>query len=188
MKQKSRVLFTLFFTIACIALIFYVSNSKMILKYLYPLKYKEVVNKYSIEYKVDPMLVFAVMKVESSFDRFALSSKGAKGLMQITDKTGEWAASEIGIKDFTSSNLYSPEINIRIGCWYLNSLNKEFNNDTFLVITAYNSGSGRVKEWLKNGKFKGDKQTLEEIPYDETERYVGKVLKEYQIFRSIYNK
>ena len=67
-----------------------------------PYKYNEYVDKYSEEYDLDPLLVLAVIKTESNFDKDAVSKKEAKGLMQIMDKTGEWAAKEIGMNYFTS--------------------------------------------------------------------------------------
>lgn len=155
---------------------------------LYPLKYQEEVRHYSKEYNIDPLLVYAVMKAESNFDRYAVSSKGAKGLMQVTDKTGIWAAEKIGIKDFAPANLFIPDTNIHIGCWYLSSLKNQFDGDITLAITAYNSGGGRVQGWLKDDKLSTTGKSLKKIPFDETDKYVKKVLREYEVIKYIYQK
>lgn len=176
------------FTVILIGIVLFISNNRIVLKMIYPLKFQEEVDKYSNEFDIDPFLVFAVMKAESNFDKYAVSGKGAKGLMQITDKTGVWAAEKIGIKDFSSSNLFIPDVNIHIGCWYLSKLKKQFDGNITLAITAYNGGSGRVQEWLRNEKLSSTGKSLEKIPFIETDKYVRKVLREYEIIKYIYGK
>ena len=188
MKKKRRklALAAVLLTVAFAALIILLSNSKVILKYLYPVKYQEDVYKYSEEYKIDPLLVFAIIKVESNFNTYAVSNKEAKGLMQITDKTGTWASEILKIKDFTPSNLFDNRTNIFIGCWYLDRLRSEFDGNMLLAITAYNAGSGRVKDWLKNKDLSQSGESLDKIPIVETDNYIKKVLREYQIIKYIY--
>ncbi|MGE5474643.1 MAG: lytic transglycosylase domain-containing protein [Ignavibacteriales bacterium] len=188
LKRKRIAVLAILFTAVIIGIILIFSSNKVILKMVYPLKYQEEVRQYAKQYNLDPLLVYAVMKAESNFDRYAVSSKGAKGLMQVTDKTGIWAAEKIGLKDFAPANLFIPDTNIRIGCWYLSKLKKQFDGDVTLAITAYNSGSGRVQEWLKNQELSNSGKSLKKIPYVETDKYVKKVLREYQIIKYIYGK
>ena len=188
LKRKRIALLTVLFTVFIVGSIILLSSNKIILKMAYPLKYQEEVYRYSNEFDIDPLLVFAVMKAESNFDKYAASTKGAKGLMQVTDKTGIWAADKVGIKDFTPANLFIPDINIRLGCWYLSKLKKQFDGDVVLAITAYNGGSGRVQEWLKNEELSSTGKSLEKIPFDETDKYVKKVLREYEIIKYIYGE
>ena len=103
-------------------------------KYLYPKKYSDYVEFYSKEYNIDEDLVYSIIKAESKFKKDAVSRRGAKGLMQIGDGTRDWAMEELDIKDV---DIFKPEDNIRIGCWYLNKLYREFG-DIDLVIAAYN--------------------------------------------------
>jgi soluble lytic murein transglycosylase len=128
----------------------------------------------------------AVIYVESNFDANACSYKGAIGLMQIMPQTGEWAAQRLKIKDFTSEKLYNPNMNIKIGCWYLNNLQSQFNGDLDLVLAAYNGGSGNVRKWLKNKEYSSDGKTISYIPFKETREYVQKVKKAYKKYRSLY--
>lgn len=188
LKYRRLASLALIFTILFVGVIIYLSNTRTILKFLYPLKYEEQVYKYADEFGLDPLLVFSIMKAESNFDNYAISQKGAKGLMQVTDKTGSWAADMLGMKDFSSANLYDPDTNIRIGCWYLGRLKKEFDGDIILAITAYNGGSGRVQEWLKDKELSSTGKSLEKIPFSETDNYVKKVIKEYKVIRYIYGQ
>ena len=153
--------------------------------FLYPRKYSVYVEKYSKEYNLDENFVYSIIKAESKFNPNALSHKGAKGLMQIADITRDWAIVELDLeKDI---DIYDPETNIMIGCWYLNRLYKEFG-DTDLVIAAYNGGSGNVSKWLADEKYSQDGKKLHIIPFDETDKYVKKVNRNYEQYNKIYGK
>lgn len=155
-------------------------------KIVYPIDYTEYINKYSSEYKVDPYLVAAIINVESKYDVKAKSQKEARGLMQISSTTGQWASKELGFENFTLDCLYDPETNIRIGCWYINVLNEEFNGNLKLVLAAYNGGSGNVNKWLKDSQYSQDGENLNYIPFKETEDYVKNVLKNHSMYKKIH--
>jgi len=162
-------------------------------KRMFPLEYKELVVKYAKENELDPLLVFSVIKAESNFDPKATSYKNARGLMQIIDNTAIWAAEKMGIEEFRVEYLYDPEVNIKIGCWYLKNLRNEIykyngqtNND--LVLAAYNGGIGNVQKWLKNEEYSSTGKTLDRIPYKETENYVRKVNNYQKIYKRLYEK
>ncbi len=154
---------------------------------LFPLKYRDIIEKYSDEYDIPMSLVVAVINTESSFDKDALSSRGAKGLMQIMDITGEWGASELNIENFTPDMLFDPETNIHIGCWYLDTLNKQFDGETDTVLAAYNAGSGNVSDWLDSEDYSKDYRTLHYIPFEQTRNYVEKVNKHREIYKKLYD-
>lgn len=151
----------------------------------YPIMYKNIVIEYSRKYELDPFLVLSVIKRESSFDESATSNKNARGLMQISDTTGNWAAESLDIKNYSLDLLYDPENNIRIGTWYLNKLKKQFADDE-TVLAAYNAGSGNVQTWLNDKSLSQDGETLDVIPFNETREYVSKVQKSYFIYKNIY--
>lgn len=157
----------------------------IIKKYIYPYNYSEIVNEFSYKYNLDPFLVLAVIKTESNFNEEAESIKGAKGLMQIMDSTGEWIASKIGINNFSPNMLYEPEINIEFGCWYLNNLLNEFE-DLSLALAAYNGGSGNVTKWLNDPEYSNDGESLTYIPFKETKKYVDRVSTRYNIYKFLY--
>lgn len=175
-------------TILIVLLVAYFGFIFAMKKYVFPYPYKEYVDKYSEEYDLDPYLVLAVIKTESKFNKDAVSKKDAKGLMQVMDSTGEWIAKEQEINYFTPSMLFDPELNIKMGCWYLDNLEKEFDRNLELVLAAYNGGSGNVNKWLSNEDYSEDGETLNYIPFPETKKYVDKVKANYSIYKYLYNK
>lgn len=154
---------------------------------MYPVTYSEYVQKYSELYNLDEHLVFSMIKAESGFNPNAVSPRDAKGLMQIIDSTGEWAAEKMNIKDFKTAQLMEPETNIRIGCWYIARLLKQYNQDTELALAAYNAGSGNVSKWLKDESISKDGTTLDRIPFEETRNYVNKINKYISMYKKLYD-
>ncbi|WP_409228274.1 lytic transglycosylase domain-containing protein [Gudongella sp. SC589] len=151
----------------------------------YPLVYKDSVLKYSKEYNLDPMMIMAVIKTESNFDKDATSIRDARGLMQIAESTGNWASEVLRIKDYDHGMLYVPEINIRFGTWYLRELIDQYGNDA-VALAAYNAGSGNVSNWLSNKAYSDDGENLQSIPFPETEEYVRRVLRNKEVYELIY--
>jgi len=160
-------------------------SASLLIRYRFPLKYRDVVEKYSEQYNLDPYLVLAVINVESRFRHDAVSPKNARGLMQITGKTGEWIAGKLQIADYSEEKLFDPQTNIMMGCWYLSTLYQEFG-DLDLMLAAYNAGSGNVSQWLKNSKYSADGKKLDSIPFRETEQYLVKVKRNQNIYKKLY--
>ena len=156
------------------------------IKWWYPLKYEDIVTKTAEEYGLDPSLIYAVIHTESKFDPNAVSSAAAKGLMQITDDTYQWALKRDGKEPSDTKELFDPETNIRYGCYILVLLSEQFA-DTDTVLAAYNAGQGRVQEWLKNPDYSNDGVTLNQIPYEETAEYIRRVLKTQKRYQQIYS-
>lgn len=171
-KSKAGLKYLIFLAVSIIVILIMYENAQ---KAIYPVKYKEFVLEYAGKYDLDPYMVFAMIKVESNFKPDAISPKNARGLMQISDKTGKWGADVLKLNDYSIKSLYDPETNIYIGCWYMKSLLKEFGNDPNLALAAYNGGSGNVNEWLKDRSLSATGKSLDRIPFKETESYVKKV-------------
>ncbi len=163
-------------------------------KRVYPVKYEDSVIKYSTQYGIDPYIVLSVIKAESNFRCTAVSPKKAMGLMQITEDTGKWAAEKMNIKGFKTNDLYDPDTNIRIGCWYLNYLEKQFenfNNATDdvkkeYVLASYNGGKTNVLRWIKNAEKSESGIFSENITFKETKQYLKKVKGNYEIYKILY--
>jgi len=182
-KKKLTKLFAFLICAFVIAVIF--DNAA---KLVFPVKFKEYVHKYSEEYNLDPSLVFAIIKAESNFNPRAVSHKNARGLMQISEITGRWGAERVGIENYDPQMLFDPEVNIRIGCWYLGTLMKEYGGSVDLVLAAYNGGSGNVNRWLQDENYSRTGTSLDKIPFRETERYVKRVKNNYMIYKRLYEK
>ena len=180
-KNKIRRIVTLIivsFILISIGIIFLAAK--------YPLAYRNIVVKYSEEYEVDPFLIASIINVESRYDKLALSSKEAKGLMQISPQTGQWASEVLKIQDYKEDDLFQPDLNIRIGTWYIDRLFKEFDGNLEFVLAAYNAGSGNVNKWIADKEYCVDGNNLEKIPFKETEDYLVRVKKNYKVYSRLY--
>lgn len=186
MKNIIKVLLVLLIIIILTFTIYKVFNIKeKILTYLYPKKYEEYVCKYSTELKIDSLLTFAIIKTESNFEENVVSKSGAIGLMQIMEKTAEEQAEKLDLK-YTKESLYNPEINLKLGLNYFKTLLDYFNQNYILAFAAYNAGIGNVEKWINNGTIKEDGSDIENIPFKETNMYVRKVIKNYEIYKNLY--
>ncbi|WP_243138180.1 lytic transglycosylase domain-containing protein [Heliorestis acidaminivorans] len=162
--------------------------SPWVQKIIYPLPHKETIFKYARQNDIDPYLVAAIIRRESKFWIWAESPQGAKGLMQLMPQTAEWIAQEMDMNDYSHDKLYEPHRNIKMGCWYLANLNKEFQGNIILVIASYNGGRGNVRQWIDEKGWTGQEHSIDMIPYPETRAYVKGVLQDYQIYRNLYEK
>lgn len=159
----------------------------VVLPRVLPLEYQDIVEKYTAVYGLDKNLVNGVIFSESHFEPNAVSSAGAKGLMQVTDETGWWVAEQIGLRTDTV-DLTDPDTNIRIGCWYLSWLLDKFDGVTETALAGYNAGHGNVTKWLADEEMSADGITLEEIPYEETKSYVKKVQLAQLVYSYVYRQ
>jgi len=125
-------------------------------------QYDSLISEFSKKYQVDFALIKAIIRAESGFNSFAVSRKGARGLMQLMPET----ALRMNV-----SNIFNPRENIEGGVRYFKYLLSLFDNDLRLSLAAYNAGENVVGE-------------LRSIPpYRETIDYVKKVLSYYQSYR-----
>lgn len=181
------------FAAVLVAVGYFVSNSYFgsdiadrIRRTQYPIKYEYFVEKYSEKYELDKHLVYGVIRTESRFDKFAVSSADAKGLMQLTDETGRECANKVGISGYDESALFDPEINIQLGCYYLRTLINTYKNiDT--ALAAYNGGPGNVQKWLADSSYTDSDGNLVNIPFAETRNYVKRVNRATQMYKTIYS-
>ncbi len=160
--------------------------SEAIERRLYPLYYTDVVEASAGEFGLPPELVYAVILTESSFDADAVSSAGAKGLMQLTDDTNEWVAWRLG-EESEPSRIFEPGLNIRRGCYLLSYLYERFGGWNE-ALAAYNAGVGRVDGWLDDLLYSSDQKTLivDKLPIEETRSYIAKVLKSAEKYKKLY--
>jgi soluble lytic murein transglycosylase len=127
-----------------------------------------VIRRESVKYGQDYRLILAIIKTESEFKHNAISSKGAKGLMQIRPHVGQAIAKDIDIGWDGDETLFNPHLNVKMGLYYLSRLLLRFG-DLKVALTAYNVGPSFVRKHLK---------TKKRLP----SRYSKKVLKAYQEF------
>lgn len=168
----------IFVVIACFCLTgFFVVRAKM-----YPLKYVDEICTFSTQNNLPPALVASVINAESSFNKNAKSNKGAIGLMQIKLSTAKYMCEYYKLKEnLTENDLFEVDTNLKFGCLYLKYLINKFGNvDT--ALASYNAGETVVRFWLKNQAYSLDGETLNFVPYQETENYVKKVNKNLKFY------
>lgn len=112
-------------------------------------KLAEVIHRESFRYGYDPRFVLALIIVESSFYNRAVSSKGAKGLMQLRPFVARSLAEEMGLV-WEEGAIYDPEINVRIGLYYLSKLMARFQ-DVHVALVAYNFGPTYIERQIEQG-------------------------------------
>lgn len=185
-KIKNICLIIFIIVIFLYILINVIDIEKLIKKQMYPLAHQEYVEKYAAKYNVNKYLIYAIIKTESNFNKDAISSQEARGLMQIMETTANEVAQKIDYNLESVDDLNNPETNIMIGTKYFSNLLDSFNQNEMLAIAAYNAGIGNVKKWISDGIINEDGSNLENIPYKETNNYVRKVLRDKKIYKELY--
>lgn len=153
---------------------------------VYPFPYRDLVEASAQKYGVDPLLLVALMRQESSFDPAAGSSAGARGLTQFLPSTAALLAPSIGLSSFSDADLNRPAVAIKLGARYLADLTREFGGNPYVAVAAYNAGSGNVHGWLGDNPRDDFDLLAEEIPYKETHDYVRNVYRFYQEYVWLY--
>ncbi|SHE30622.1 lytic transglycosylase domain-containing protein [Devosia limi] len=138
--------------------------------------------------KADRAAVFAVTRQESMFQADAISSAGARGLMQLMPGTAEETARKAGV-DYSPNRLTSdPAYNALLGSTYLGAQLDRFGGSLLLAAAAYNAGPGNANKWIAAyGDPRADNVDpvlwVELIPFGETRKYVQRVLGNYLVYR-----
>lgn len=133
----------------------------------------------------DPYLAAAVIREESHYDMRAVSFMGAVGLMQLMPATAQSVARRLGLPEVGREGLFDHETNIRFGAEYLGHLLQKFSGNVIHAVAAYNAGPMAVSLWIQ--KF-GDREAdefVELIPFQETRRYVKRVLRSYREYHRL---
>lgn len=184
--KNKKIIIVILLLILIVFIFLFFKNS--LLKMMYPKTYQEVVAIYEEKYHVEENLIFAVIKAESNFDKDAFSHRNAIGLMQIMEETAKDVAKKNGIEIDTKNikeELCDIYKNIEIGTCYLATLIQRYQNKE-VALAAYNAGIGTVDGWIEKGIIQKDGSDIENIPYKETNNYVRKILRNYQIYEELY--
>jgi soluble lytic murein transglycosylase len=149
----------------------------------FPILFDELFDKYAKKRKIDRSWIYGLARAESAFIEDVKSPAGALGLMQVMPKTGAATAKRIGLKGFKTYKLTQAKTNIPIGTAYMKQMLDKFNGNIILATASYNAGPHRVNKWLpKQGCAEPD-VWIEQIPFNETRKYVRRVL----YFANIYD-
>lgn len=148
----------------------------------YPLPYMTSFEASSTQANIPPTWAYGIARSESLFMRDVRSHAGAIGLMQLMPATGREVAREIKIPYSGLTTLVNPESNIRLGTSYLGKMAARYGGNQVLATAAYNAGPHRVDGWLPENGSLDARVWIENIPFNETRKYVKRVLAAQTIF------
>jgi soluble lytic murein transglycosylase len=148
----------------------------------YPLPYKPLFEASSTQASISPTWAYGIARSESLFMRDIRSSAGAIGLMQLMPATGRQVARTLRLPYSGLATLTNPESNIRLGTRYLRQMAERYGGNQVLATAAYNAGPHRVDRWLPDNGTLDARVWIETIPYNETRKYVKRVLAAQAIF------
>jgi soluble lytic murein transglycosylase len=157
-----------------------------VLRLIYPVAALDTIVAESRDSRVDPALVAALIRQESSFNPRATSPAGARGLMQVMPAVGRSIAPAAGITSWSPALLYEPGINIEIGVRHLAPLLRS-QPDLPRSLAAYNAGASRVARWATKRGADDPEIFTERIPFPETRDYVKSVLRNREFYRVLYS-
>jgi len=158
-------------------------------RWLHPLEYDAAINRDARLNGLDPALVASVIWRESDYDPNAESPKGAVGLMQVLPSTARFIASQGDPPPGNARDIRDPEVNISYGSWYLRYLIDMHDGSVPAALAAYNAGPDNMRKWRASAVAKGTELRVpEDIPFDETRKYVTDVLAAWPIYREAYGE
>lgn len=191
MLRDNRIRLFTWYRVAPVALVLllgiisfvYSFGPSLLFKPMYPLEYESEITASASAHGVDPYLVAAIIRSESSWDERASSHRGAIGLMQLMPETASDMV-EKGLVDpnrFSVDRLTDPATNIEFGCAYLSYLMMYFNGATDKAVAAYNAGMGNVDIWTQGGDILHNA-----ITFPETQAYLVRVTMAQTRYRELY--
>ena len=159
-----------------------------------PYAFEKTVQEQAQIHKIEPWIIWGVMRQESAFNIRAVSASNAYGLMQLIGPTAQEVAHDLKTNVSLPEDLFVPEKNIPFGARYLSKVKNEFNGHWPLAVASYNAGPSRLKSWLRLRKdTEGLAQTrstewrdeiwIDELPWTETQNYVKSVMRNYILYR-----
>jgi len=153
----------------------------------YPLAYWPHVRRISEEAGVDPYLVLAAARQESTFRPALTSYAGARGVMQVMPDTAKWLAKvDPNVEAQHASDLENPLNSLRLGAYYLVRMIDRSGGNLVYALASYNAGPGNCDKWRKRFPHVDLETFIESIPFSETRRYVKAVLGNYAAYYSLY--
>jgi soluble lytic murein transglycosylase len=142
---------------------------------LYPRPFDAEVAQAAEMARLPPELVYGVIRQESLYRADAVSSAGARGLMQLQIDTARRTARYLKLPKPDVTDLFEPAINTSLGAGYLRMLLDRFDGQLPVALAGYNAGPNAAKRWLPDESMDAD-IWIENIPYDETREYVQRIL------------
>lgn len=160
-------------------------NDGRVLRAIFPWPGRAAVEAEAREFGVDPLLLAAIVRQESTFDLEALSRAGARGLAQLMPGTAAQAARGLDVTLYPEW-LTVPDLNLHLGASHLAVLLRRFQGRVEVAVAAYNAGAAPVSRWITRPGAEDPDQFIEQIPFPETRGYVRSVLRNRDLYRALY--
>ena len=160
-------------------------DDPMVLRLVFPFPMRSLVERAAAEHGLDPYLLAAVIRQESTFRPTVVSRAGAQGLMQLMPQTAREVARRSGMS-WDSRYLGSADANLHLGAAHLASLLRQFDGRVVPALAAYNAGGRPVSRWLRYPEAADSVRFVERIPYAETRGYLRAVLRNRELYRQLY--
>lgn len=154
----------------------------------HPRPFRQLVERHAAAERIDPMLVWAIMRQESAFSPGVRSPAGAIGLMQLMPGTARNVARSLGMRRPKEQELYGPERNIQLACRLLRQLLDRYAGNVMYVLAAYNAGPGNVRRWHARWGMMDNDRWAEEIPIAEAHGYVKQVIESLGVYHHLYGR
>ncbi len=135
---------------------------------------------------LDPYLVASLIRQESEFNPNAVSHANAYGLMQLLPSVGKTMAKQQALKPFNAGRLLDPRENLQLGTANLKQVLGRYGGQVEYALAAYNAGDTPVRQWMASGDFRDVPEFVESIPYTETREYVQAILRNRELYMTLY--
>ncbi|HPS58705.1 MAG TPA: transglycosylase SLT domain-containing protein [Spirochaetota bacterium] len=152
-------------------------------KILYPAPFTDCVLEESRKYKINPSVIYSMIKAESNFNHSAESPVGALGLMQLMPATASGIGRELKTGRY---DLKDPCTSIKFGTHYIAWLGRYYKDRIEYMVAGYNAGAGNVDNWIKSGNYPDMDLFSEFTPFYETRDYIFRTKKFIVQYRAIY--
>jgi len=153
---------------------------------IYPLLHEVDLLARAREQNLDPALVAAVIRQESSWNPRAVSRAGARGLMQIMPSVGKSIAESRGYPLWDPNLLFDAGVSLELGTAHLKAALSEYGSNLPRALASYNAGSSRVRRWSRRAGADDPELFVERIPFVETRDYVRIVTRNVEMYRAIH--
>jgi soluble lytic murein transglycosylase len=153
---------------------------------LYPQVFWPEVSQLAQAISLNPYLVLSIIRQESAFNPAAISSAGARGLMQLMPATAQEVLTKLKLPQEPVARLHDPQLSITLGTRYFAGLLQRYQGNMVLALAGYNAGPTRASRWREQWSGVPTDEFIERIPLDETRAYVKLILRNLMMYERLY--
>lgn len=156
-----------------------------VIRAVFPWPMRSMIEREALEHGLDPHLLAALIRQESTFRSAVVSHAGAHGLMQLMPATARELARRVGLPWEERFLIVGP-VNLHLGATHLAALLRTYRGDVIAALAAYNAGGRPVARWLRYPEASDPPMFVERIPYVETRGYLRAVLRNWALYQGLY--